>query len=268
VQQLKSVASEYKPWRKDLPWYWVGLQGAIALAIGIYFVATPDAASSTIRALLAILLIVSSVSDILNGFRDYANKLEDLPMTPYFLVRGGAGVAVGLLFFLSARSDYLTETDARYILGYGLIAYAAIGLVGAIMAMVKGQMHWMAVATNLLYLLLGAVLIYNNQESVEAERAVRFLGWAAIIGGAILLVYTYFLKTGQEAEAALALDAGAGGMPATVPGTGIPGGPPLAGMAGAAGTSLVASESVPDETAEQEPTTELSNDASDSPVSS
>jgi hypothetical protein len=123
-------------------------------------------------------------------------------MTPYLLVRGGAGVSIGLMYFLSARSDYISEGDARYILGYGLLAYAIIGLVGVIMSMIKGQMHWMAVATNLLYLFIGAVLIYNYQESVEAERAVRFIGWAAIAGGAILLLYTYVLKTKQEAEAA------------------------------------------------------------------
>jgi uncharacterized membrane protein HdeD (DUF308 family) len=229
MEQFKTVASEYKPWRKDLPWYVVGLQGAIALAIGIYFVAAPDSANSTIRLLLAALLVFTSVLDILTGIRNFQNPLEQRPMTPYLLVRGGAGVSIGLMYFLSARSDYIAESDARYILGYGLLAYAIIGLVGVIMSMIKGQMHWMAAATNLLYLFIGAVLIYNNQESVEAERAVRFIGWAAIAGGAILLLYTYFLKTRQEAEAAagfaapdMAAPVGAGidtgGIPPGTPG--------------------------------------------------
>jgi uncharacterized membrane protein HdeD (DUF308 family) len=202
MEQVKSVASEYKPWRKDLPWYVVGLQGAVALAIGIYFVIEPDSAGSTIRLLLAVLLFVTSALDILTGFRNYQDPLVQRPMTPYLLVRGGAGVSIALMYFLSARSGYIAESDARYILGYGLLAYAIIGLVGVIMSMIKGEMHWMAAASNLLYLFIGAVLIYNNQESVEAERAVRFLGWAAIAGGAILLLYTYFLRMRQEAEAA------------------------------------------------------------------
>jgi len=200
VQHIKSVASEYKPWNRDLPWYWVGLQGAVALAAGVYFIVAPDAANSTIRLLLALVLLVCSIADIVNGFRNYGNRLVDLPMTPFLLVRGGAGVTLALMFFFAARSDYMTDGDARYFLGFGLVAYAVIGLIGVIMSLVKGQMHWMAIGTNLLFLLIGAVLIYNNREAVEAERSVRYLGWAAVIGGAILLLYTYFLQKDQEAE--------------------------------------------------------------------
>jgi uncharacterized membrane protein HdeD (DUF308 family) len=94
VQQIKTVASGYKPWNKDLPWYWVGLEGAVALVIGVYFVAAPDSANSTIRLLLALLLIIASAMDILTGFRNYGNALVEQPMTPYLLVRGGAGMTL------------------------------------------------------------------------------------------------------------------------------------------------------------------------------
>ena len=204
MQRIKSVASEYKPWNRDLPWYWVGVQGAIALAAGVYFVVAPDAANSTIQLLLALLLLVCSISDIANGFQNYGNRLVELPMTPFLLVRGGAGAALGLIFFFATRSDYMTDGDARYFLGFGLVAYAIIGLFGVMVSLFKGQMHWMAIGTNLLFLLIGAVLIYNNREAVEAERSVRYLGWAAMTGGAILLIYTYFLRKGQEAEPGIA----------------------------------------------------------------
>ena len=48
---------------------------------------------------------------------------------------------------------------------------------------------------------------YNRQENVAGETAVRYIGYAATIGGIVLLAYTYFLKSGQEAEEAAGLTA-------------------------------------------------------------
>ncbi|CAN5676869.1 hypothetical protein BH23CHL5_BH23CHL5_11810 [soil metagenome] len=198
MQRLKTISDEFKPWNREIPWYWVAIQAAVAIAIGVYFVAAPDAATSTIRLLLAILLVVSSALDILTGFKNYGAREIESPLTPFLLVRGGAGFAIGILFFFATRANYISEPDARYILGFGLVAYALIGLVGIAASMIKGQMNWMAIATNLLFLILGAVLIYNNRQNVESSSAVRYIGWAAIAGGAILAVYSYVLKKGAE----------------------------------------------------------------------
>ena len=99
MEQIKGVVSEYKPWNRDLPCWIVAVEGAIAAAIGIYFVVAPDAANSTIRLLLAGLLVVSSAFDIWTGFRNSGEQPVRLPMAPYQLVRGGAGVTLGLLYF-------------------------------------------------------------------------------------------------------------------------------------------------------------------------
>jgi uncharacterized membrane protein HdeD (DUF308 family) len=204
MDEVKSFASAYRPWNRELPWWVIAAEGVLAALVGIYFVASPDAAASTIRLLLAVLLLAVSVLDIAAGFRHLRTAILPIePMTPYLLVRGGAGVALALLYFLAARSDYMTEDDARYVLGYGLIAYAIIGLIGTGVALMRGRMHWMAVAANLVYLLIGAVLVYNRRESVSAETGVKYIGWAAIAGGAVLLVYSYFMRQQQEAQAAI-----------------------------------------------------------------
>ena len=112
-----------------------------------------------------------------------------------------------MAFFLAARSDYLTSEDAIIALAYGYLAYAIIGIIGNVMSLLRGDMLWFSIVTNLLFLGIGAVLIYNRQESVSGENAVRYIGYASAIGGIVLLAYTYFLKSGQEAEAAAALTA-------------------------------------------------------------
>ncbi len=202
-----AYARSLAPWNKDIPWYWVGLEGAVALGVGIYFIFAPDAANNTVRALLALILILASALDIITGFRNHSYDPASLPMTPYLLVRGGAGVALGVAFFLAARSDYLTSEDAIIALAYGYLAYAIIGIIGNVMSLLKGDMLWFSIVTNLLFLGIGAVLIYNRQENVTGDNAVRYIGYAATVGGIVLLAYTYFLKSGQEAEEAAKLTA-------------------------------------------------------------
>ncbi len=204
MDYVKSLADEYKPWRRGISWWAVSVQGVLALLVGLYFLLAPDSANSTIRFLLAAILIVSSVIDIRTGFNGVKFPENLQAMAPYQLVRGGAGIALGVNYFVASRSEYMTEENARYLLGFGMIAYAIVGLVGVVAAALGGQFAWPAVLSNALFLLIGAVLVYNKSESVESNDAVEYLGVAALIGGAALLIYSYFLKKDQEAAALLA----------------------------------------------------------------
>jgi len=203
MDYAKSIAEEYKPWRKGVSWIIVAVQGALAALVGIYFLAAPDSANSTIRFLLAAILVVSSIVDIRAGFSGVRSVMGPQPMAPWLLMRGGAGVALGISYFFAARSEYLTEVNARYLLGFGMIAYAVIGLIGIVAALMAGNFAWAGVLSNILFLAVGAVLIYNKSDSVESNDAVRYLGIAALSGGVGLLVYSYFLKKDQETAAAI-----------------------------------------------------------------
>ncbi|MGE3796363.1 MAG: hypothetical protein AB7G88_00865 [Thermomicrobiales bacterium] len=202
MEYVKSLADEYKPWRKGLSWWVLAAQGALAVLVGIYFLAAPDSANSTIRFLLAALLIISSAVDIRAGFAGFHQQMfAPQPMAPYLLVRGGAGVALGIAYFVSTRSDYMTEGNARYLLGFGMIAYAIVGLIAAGVSIFRGDFKMASLLANVLFLAIGAVLIYNNRDAVGATDAVQYLGIAALLGGAALLVYSWFLKQDQEAAA-------------------------------------------------------------------
>lgn len=209
MDYLKSLADEYKPWRRGISWWAVSVQGALAILVGLYFLLAPDSANSTIRFLLAAILIVSSVVDIRAGFNGVKFPDHLQKMAPYQLIRGGAGIALGATYFFASRSEYMSENNARYLLGFGMVAYAIVGLIGVVAAVLAGQFTWAAVLSNVLFLLIGAVLIYNKSESVESNDAVEYLGVAALVGGALLLVYSCFLKRDQVAAALVAPVAGA-----------------------------------------------------------
>lgn len=205
MEYVKSVTDDYKPWKRGVAWQAVALEAAIAIAIGAYFLIAPDSANSTIRFLLAALLIIASLIDIKAGFSQFYSAPDQRNNgAPFLLVRGGAGVTLGIFYFVVTRYDYMTESDARYVLGFGMVAYAIIGFIAMIMAMLKGQFHWPALLSNLLFLLVGGVLVYNRHQTVTDSTAVEYLGVAAIIGGICLAVYAWYLRNEQKQERAAA----------------------------------------------------------------
>lgn len=196
--------SRAAPWRSDIDWYWVAAEGAIAAAIGAYFLLAPDAANSTIRLLLAIILLLSSALDIFTGFRNYRLRIVHVPMTPFLLVRGGFGIAVAGMFLIGDWQEYFDSSEeARLLLGIGFLLYAGIGLVGNLASLLTGGLRWMSVGSNIVFALFGIVMVYNDQQVDNAEDRVSLLGYAGVGGGAILLIYSYLLRQKQEQEPTL-----------------------------------------------------------------
>lgn len=196
------IAAEVAPWRKGIPWYLVVIEGVIALAIGLYFVFDTDAAQSTIRRLIALALIVISAVDIWNGFAANRDPVRRDPMTPFRLVRGGIGVTVGIIAVSATRWGWMTEEHIREALGFGLLAYGLIGIIGILASWSTRQISAANLAGDIFSLALGIVLIYNDQEQVSGADATRYLGYAAIVGGVVLLAYGYYLYR-DRAEVAM-----------------------------------------------------------------
>lgn len=211
----QDFATDAAPWRKDVPWYLVGIEGAIALGIGLYFVFDSDAAQSTIRRLIALVLVVISLFDIWNGFAGNRDAIRRDPMAPFRLVRGGAGLAVGLLAVFATRWQWMTEEHIREVLGYGLLAYGAVGIIGILASWSSSHVSMSSVAGNILSLALGVVLIYNDQERVTGSDATRYLGYAAIVAGVVLLAYGYYLYRDREDMGMTRTPAPAGGAELT-----------------------------------------------------
>ena len=70
MQDTKDLVRQTAPWKPGQSWWVVGVQGIIALAIGVFMLANPTGASDVIRFLIALVLLLDSLSQIVDGFRD------------------------------------------------------------------------------------------------------------------------------------------------------------------------------------------------------
>jgi uncharacterized membrane protein HdeD (DUF308 family) len=189
----RDVARQTAPWKAGQDWWVVGIEGIVALIIGVYIVANPISASDIIRVLLAVVLLALSFGQIVDGFR-----FRDLPGAPWATLRGGAGGAVALLTLLSERSLAIAPIGARQMLALGLLVYGILGVVALVVTLGKGEFTVGSLIADILTIVLGALLLTANPNDTSG---VRLLGWVAIVGGIALLIFAY-LRTRQTRAAA------------------------------------------------------------------
>jgi uncharacterized membrane protein HdeD (DUF308 family) len=98
----------------------------------------------------------------------------------------GIGATVGLLVALRGLLvPTLDLNSARLILGLGMLAYAIVGVAGALLHRDEGE-SWMSPVITALLLIILALVLLTSGDSAALDR-VALLGWIAVIGGVVLL---------------------------------------------------------------------------------
>ena len=206
-KMAKDGARQTTPWNAWQSWWTVGIQGIIALAIGVFMLANPTKASDVIRFLIALVLLLDSLGHIVDGFRN-----RSLSSSPWETLRGGIGVTVAVLTLLSAGSDFVEDDGARQMLAIGLLAYGALGIISLIFTFRSTRFNGAAIIADILAIVLGVLLLRARSGDTSAT---QLLGAVAAVGGIALLGYSWYLrgKPGREARANSATDTAPGTAP-------------------------------------------------------
>src|SRR5215217_2553743 len=201
MQDTKDLVRQTAPWKPGQSWAVVGVQGIIALAIGVFMLANPTGASDVIRFLIALVLLLDSLGHIVDGFRD-----RSLSSSPWDTLRGGIGVTVAVLTLISAGSDYVEDDGARQLLAIGLLAYGVLGIISIIFTIRSPGFKGGAIIADVLTIALGVLLLSARSGDT---RGTQLLGVVAAVGGIALLAYSWYLrgKPGREARANAGVDA-------------------------------------------------------------
>jgi len=197
----KDVARQGAPWNVWQSWWTAGIQGIIALAVGVFMLANPTGASDVIRFLIALVLLLDSLGHIVDGFRN-----RSLSSSPWETLRGGIGVTVAALTLLSAGSDFVEDDGARQMLAIGLLAYGALGIISLIFTFRSTRFNGAAIIADILAIVLGVLLLRARSGDTSAT---QLLGAVAAVGGIALLGYSWYLrgKPRREARASAAASA-------------------------------------------------------------
>ncbi len=204
-QQAMELAQKGVPWRRDVPWWIVGVEGAVITIVGIYVIARPDDAQDIVRQIIGWFLLVNACLAIVASVR--AEGAAN-PLTPYRMLSAGIGLSVGLLVVLEPMSDYIEEDAARVALALGLLGHGLVGLAGAFATRASGGMRRGALIGALINVALAVLLFYNvRRETLDP----RWFGIVAIAGGVLVLGWAYMRYAEAKAQVTAAGVAGVAG---------------------------------------------------------
>jgi drug/metabolite transporter (DMT)-like permease len=168
------------------PRYWVPvIEGVVALALGIYVVLFPDDAPVIVRSIIAAALLVLSFVQIFEGFR-FWNR----PVSPWATLGGGVGATAAVFTLLADWAPGFPAGSARQMLAIGLAAFGIIGLVSLIFTLRSTGFKIASLIIDVLAIVLGVFLYLAEEENPDR---IKLLGLAAMLGGAVLLIYGYYL---------------------------------------------------------------------------
>ncbi len=153
----------------------------------------PENAAGIMRQLIAFVLLIVSAGRIIEGFR-----FRTSAAAPWATLRGGVGITVAALTLLSPLSQYIQGDGSRQILGLGLLAYGALGVIGSLAASGERRYRWGALAGDVLAIVLGFLTL--TRETGELANGRLFTG-VLIVGGVALLVLAYMIRSRTVSEA-------------------------------------------------------------------
>ncbi len=192
----KEALRKATPWRAGMAWWVVGIEGLLALGIGLYIM-FGSSAGPTIVLLLALFLLILNGERAFNGFRE---RIPAAVLAERMFV-AGIGVTVGLIIVLNAWQPFLEGIAAAAILSLG---WLLIGAVGIWEWVVKRQEVGMGY-TGLIFPVMSAVfgLIMLGSRLTWGGLVVNTIGIIAVVAGILLLGYAYLLYRKAAAPASV-----------------------------------------------------------------
>ena len=186
-----SMAQDHAPWKAGTAWWVTGIEAIVLVLIGLFLLLAPASAAGLLLQLIALAILVQSVLQIVAGIQAAPGAA-----VAYEMVQAGIGATVGLLVALRGLLvPTLDVNSARVILGLGLLAYAIVGVAGALLHRGEGE-SWMSPVITALLLVILALVLLTSGDSAGLDR-VSLLGWISVIGGVVLLVLAWMAHKRQ-----------------------------------------------------------------------
>lgn len=186
----KGLLDQGKPWRSDVKWQIVAVEAVILVAIGLFMLIDSDSSGNWLLQIIGLVFLVVSFQLAATSFRD-----TDQGLGAFDSFRAGIGVTIGIIATSLWWSDYVTNNAVRLILGWGLVTYSALQLVGLVKVRGFSGFRPATLALSALTLVLGILLLTSTN---GAEDRIRFLGTVLLVFGVLLAGLAYLLKSRED----------------------------------------------------------------------
>lgn len=196
AENAKELLKQGKPWRSDVKWEIVAVEAVILVVFGISMLINTTTAAEWILAIIGVVLLVAALQLAVGVFRDPSRGLG-----VFDSFRAGVGATIGVLAtVLGWQGD--TSTIVRDIIGWGLLAYATLQIVGILVSRKRDNFRPATLVLSALVLVLGIFLLTSDANNYASR--ISFFGWTLLAFGIVLGGLAYLLKTRNESSPAAA----------------------------------------------------------------
>lgn len=190
----KDLINQGKPWKADVRWQVVAIEAVLLIAIGLFMVFSTDRAGDWILQIIGLVFLIVSVQLAVVSFR---NREGEAGLGVFDSFRAGIGVTIGVIATSLWWSDYVANSAVRLILGWGLVAFAILHLVGLVIVRGPSGLRPATLVLSGLTLVLGVVLLTSGEST--ADDRIRFLGVVLLVFGVLLGGLAYLLMSRDRA---------------------------------------------------------------------
>lgn len=190
AENAKELLEKGKPWRSDVKWEIVAAEAVILVVLGIFMLVSTTRAAEWVLFIVGVVLLIAALQLAMGVFRDPARGLG-----VFDSFRAGVGVTIGAIAsILGWQGD--TSTIVRDIIGWGLLAYATLQIVGIVVSRKRENFRPATLVLSALVLVLGIFLLTSDANNYAGR--ISFFGWTLLIFGVVLGGLAYLLKSRNE----------------------------------------------------------------------
>lgn len=184
TQQTVQKAKELAPWKPNLPWWVILIEGIAIGGMGALLIWNPDASSINAAIFFTGVLLVIGIVQIWAVIR---NKLPE-HLDGMVAGRGAIAIFAGASILLLLYLDLLTLGVGRVLFG---LAATIFGILGILIFFGGGQRQLRSIVIDsLFFLVAGAIMLYAQWHGGEfVTEATSWLGWISMAAGLGLIGY-------------------------------------------------------------------------------
>lgn len=194
TQQTVQKAKELAPWKPNLPWWVILIEGIAIGGMGALLIWNPDASSINAAIFFTGVLLVIGIVQIWAVIR---NRLPE-HLDGMVAGRGAIAIFAGASILLLLYLDLLTLGVGRVLFG---LAATIFGILGILIFFGGGQRQLRSIVIDsLFFLVAGAIMLYAQWHGGEfGTEATSWLGWISVAAGLGLIGYAIWrYQNGKE----------------------------------------------------------------------
>ncbi len=196
LEQVKRFA----PWRTNLPWWVVLIEGVVMGIVGILVLLDPQQTSVNVALFLTLVLIISGVLQLWSALRDKVTPEAESLVT----ARGSIALFSGIIIWILLYMDALSPDVGRIIFGLGSLTYGLLGI--GVVFNTRGNQRRTTMIESIFFTIIGLLMIYVLFAGPDAiVVATRIVGWAALLAG-LGLIGLAFLRWRDQKQAEETVD--------------------------------------------------------------